>query len=166
MTRAMAMPTLGKSWSTMQVTNSETRLPMQEVYQVGETIAFGRLSLPFLGSRFRRHPVVEWTTDVPDEQVCCQVPSSCDDSDCVATASGATQFFRHCGDRTIAPKAKCTGYGADDCGAPGRRTHRRAGLFRARPAHEDGLSFGHARRRRPEPHRLGTGRPTGHYPHP
>src|ERR1022692_1850913 len=43
MTRAMAMPTLGKSWSTMQVTNSETRLPMQEVYQVGQTIAFCRL---------------------------------------------------------------------------------------------------------------------------
>src|SRR4051812_46746418 len=29
MTSAIAMPTFGKSWSTMQVTNSETRLPMQ-----------------------------------------------------------------------------------------------------------------------------------------
>jgi hypothetical protein len=28
-TSAIAMPTCGKSWSTMQVTNSDTRLPMQ-----------------------------------------------------------------------------------------------------------------------------------------
>ena len=30
MTSAIAIPTFGKSWSTMQVTNSETRLPMQK----------------------------------------------------------------------------------------------------------------------------------------
>ena len=76
-------------------------------------------------------------------------------------SSGAAELLRHAGPGAIPPQAERTRHGAHDRGPSGRRTHRRAGLFRARPPHAHRLPLGHARRGRPEPDRPRAGRALG-----
>src|SRR5579871_2229865 len=96
-------------------------------------------------SRFRRRPVVEWTSDGPDEQVHCQVPSVSTVFRTVLTVTRTTQLFGRRGDRTVAPQAERSGHGPDDRRPSGRRAHRSSCLFCPRAPHADGLSLTHAR---------------------
>ena len=113
-------------------------------------------SLPFRLPRLNGDAaVVEWSTNVSDEQTACQVPVCSAISGIIRTsACAAAPVFRRRRDRTVAAQSERAGNRAHDRGASGRRAHHRARLLRARPAHAHGVPFVDARRRRPEPHRL------------